>query len=140
MRLASRRRNAISDINVTPIVDVMLMLLVIFILTAPAIRYGLDIGLPKGTFGEESTRQAVIVSLRQDGQLFVQNESVNRTELPRVLTEKLLQMPASKVMIAADKGISYGGVMELLSLIQGAGVDNVYLMTESPEKRVKPEG
>ena len=129
-----------SDINVTPIVDVMLMLLVIFILTAPAIRYGLDIGLPKGTFGEESTRQAVIVSLRQDGQVFVQNKSVNIMELPEVLTEKLLQMPASKVMIAADKGISYGGVMELLSLIQSAGVDNVYLLTESPEKRVKPEG
>ncbi len=138
MRLASRRRTAVSDINVTPIVDVMLMLLVIFILTAPVIRYGLDIGLPKGAFGEQSTRQAVIVSLRQDGQVFVQNKSVNRAELPRVLTEKLLEMPASKVMIAADKGISYGGVMELLSLVQSAGVDDVYLLTESPEKHAKP--
>ena len=139
MRLASRRRSNIADINVTPIVDVMLMLLVIFILTAPAIRYGLDIGLPKGSFGKDVTRQAVIVSLSQDGQLFVQNESVNRAELPSILTQKLLTAPASRVMIAADKAISYGGVMELLSLVKSAGVDDVYLLTESPEKPLKPE-
>lgn len=139
MRLASRRRNAISDINVTPIVDVMLMLLVIFILTAPVIRYGLDIGLPKGTFGEENTRQAVIVSLSQNGQTFVQDKSVNREELTEVLTKELLKMPTSKVMIAADEGVAYGEVMGLLSLIQGAGIDDVFLLTEPLEKRVKPE-
>jgi len=139
MRLASRRRNAISDINVTPIVDVMLMLLVIFILTAPVIRYGLDIGLPKGTFGEENTRQAVIVSLSQTGQTFVQDMRVNRKKLTEVLTKELLRMPASKVMIAADEGVAYGQVMGLLSLIQGAGIDNVYLLTEPLKTRAEPK-
>ncbi|MBN1592666.1 MAG: biopolymer transporter ExbD [Candidatus Coatesbacteria bacterium] len=133
MRLGSRRRNAITDVNITPIVDVMLMLLVIFILTAPVIRYGLDIGLPKGTFGEENTRHAVIVSLGRGGGIFVQDRSVEMADLVGVLEEELLTGPASKVMIAADKSISYGRVMGILSLIKTAGIDNVYLLTE-PDK------
>ncbi len=131
MSLGRRRMAAISDINVTPIVDVMLMLLVIFILTAPVIRYGLDIGLPKGDFDEQKTRQAVIVSLRQDGQVFVQDKKVDLEQVPKVLTTELARMPASKVMIAADKRCSYEGVMELLSNVRSAGVENVYLLTES---------
>jgi len=130
MSAGRRRMAAISDINVTPIVDVMLMLLVIFILTAPVIRYGLDIDLPKGNLDQQKTRQAVIVSLRRDGQVFIQDKKVDLEQVPKVLMTELAQMPASKVMIAADKRCSYEGVMELLGSVRSAGVEDVYLMTE----------
>lgn len=130
MRMGSRRRAAISDINVTPIVDVMLMLLVIFILTAPAIHYGLEVGLPKGSFDKRHTQQSVIVTLAGDGQLSVQERRVSADELGAVLVENVTKTPDARVMVAADESVPYGHVMTLLSDIRSAGIEDVYLLTE----------
>jgi len=135
MRLTRRKRATISDINITPIVDVMLMLLVIFILTAPSIRYGLEIGLPKETLQKRQTGQAVIVSLRKDGQVFVQEKMVNLSDIGVVLSKSLASSPSAPVMLAADRGIDYGRVMALLSSIRRSGIDDVYLLTEPSDER-----
>ncbi|MCQ2966625.1 MAG: ExbD/TolR family protein [Alphaproteobacteria bacterium] len=126
----SGRRGAFSEINVTPMVDVMLVLLVIFMVTAPMLTTGVSLELPKGD-GEviEDADKSVDISVDSKSLIYMGDEVVK----PDYLVKKVKAMQRSnknlKVIISGDKKASYGQVIELMSLLRMAGIAKVGLKT-----------
>jgi biopolymer transport protein TolR len=128
-----RRGALVSQINVTPLVDVMLVLLIIFMVTAPIIQQGVEVNLPKvkaaALPGEE---QQFVVSLTRGGELYL-----NDTRLtPEELTEKLkaigLERPDRQIFIRADQEVPYGDVVRTMAAVKASGIENVGMVTQMP--------
>jgi TolR protein len=127
-----------SEINVTPLVDVMLVLLIIFMVTAPLMMSQLPITLPKASLEEMGKpRDPLIVSITLDGHYYIESGShsdeVPYDQLPARLHEIAQTMPDNIVYVRADKGILYGKVVDLLSMVGSAGFYKVSLMSEAPQ-------
>jgi biopolymer transport protein TolR len=124
---------AISNINVTPLVDVMLVLLVIFMVTAPILQQGVSISLPKvkaaALTGEE---QQLVVALNQKGQLYLNDAPISLAELGPKLQAILQLRPDRQVYLRADQGVRYGEVMRVIAAVKGAGVERLGMVTEPP--------
>ncbi len=126
----------ISNINVTPLVDVMLVLLVIFMVTAPILQQGVNINLPKvkaaALTGEE---QQLVVSLNRAGQLYLNDAPIALTELGPKLEAILKLRPDRQVYLRADQGVRYGEVMRVIAAIKAAGVERLGMVTEPPSEQ-----
>jgi biopolymer transport protein TolR len=124
---------AISNINVTPLVDVMLVLLVIFMVTAPILQQGVSINLPKVTgaamTGEE---QQLVVAINRGGQIYLNDTSVDVPELGTKLLAILKLQPNKQVFLRADQNVRYGEVMRVIAAVKGAGVERLGMVTEPP--------
>jgi biopolymer transport protein TolR len=135
------RQPPMSEINVTPLVDVMLVLLIIFMVTAPLLVAGVPVDLPQSRAGAlDKERKPVAISLDAKGQIFIDEDAVSQTDLP----DKLAQIAARsgeeqggpRVFLRADKGLDYGRVMQVMGEIDHAGLKRVALVTtESPPER-----
>jgi len=126
-----KRRRPISDINVTPFVDVMLVMLVIFMVTAPLIQQGVDVQLPKVQAGGlPADQEPLVVTVNREGKLFVQRAEVPMGELSAKL-EAIFQSRADKeVFLRADTNVAYGTVARALAEIRKAGAQRVGMVTE----------
>ncbi len=124
---------AISNINVTPLVDVMLVLLVIFMVTAPILQQGVNINLPKvrsaALTGEE---QQLVVAVNRGGQVYLNDTPTSLTELGPKLQAILKLRPDRQVYLRADQNVRYGEVMQVISTVKGAGVERLGMVTEPP--------
>jgi len=133
-------RGPLSEINVTPLVDVFLVLLVIFMITAPVLKTALEVGLPQSESGMRRGDRGLTVELRRDGRLVLGRETVRPQELGARLLEEALAMAERDsaaarrlpVFLAADERVSYGEVVGLLDRVREAGFEDVGLMTEPP--------
>ncbi len=128
----------VAEINVTPLVDVMLVLLIIFMITAPLMMSQLPITLPKASLEEMGKpRDPLIVSITTDDRYFIEtgshNEEIPFDQLPARLHTIAQTMPDNLVYVRADKGILYGKVVDLLAMVGGAGFYKVSLMSEAPQ-------
>jgi biopolymer transport protein TolR len=124
---------AISNINVTPLVDVMLVLLVIFMVTAPILQQGVSINLPKvkaaALTGEE---QQLVVAVTRNGQVYLNDTPTTVAELGPKLLAILKLRPDRQVFVRADQNVRYGDVMRVVATIKGAGVERLGMVTEPP--------
>ncbi len=128
----SRRRNgAISDINITPFVDVLLVLLIIFMVAAPMMTGSVEVELPKGaSAANQPPEDPIAVTIKSDGSLYLQEEKVKLRALPEklgVLTNNNINSP---IFVRGDTKIDYGRVMETVRIINAAGFTQVVLVTE----------
>jgi len=120
-----------SDINVTPFVDVMLVLLVIFMVTAPMMMHGLDISLPETTAEPlESEKENLIITIDKNNQVYINDYKVTVDFLKEKLTKILEGRTDREVFLKADKDISYGAVVQVMAEIRGAGVEKLGMVTE----------
>lgn len=126
-----------SDMNVVPYIDVMLVLLVIFMVTAPMLATGLKVDLPKVATDpvEVSTAAPALVSVRADGQFFLKlsegsEQAMTLEQLKAALAEAQRQHPQLAVLINGDRAAAYGKVVELMGSLQQAGLQQVGLLTE----------
>lgn len=126
-----KRRAAMSEINVTPFVDVMLVLLVIFMVTAPLLQQGIDVELPKTqSEGLPSKEEPLVVTVKRDGTLLVQRAEVPIADLGGKL-EKIFESRANKeVFLRADKNVAYGTVARTLAAMRRAGARRIGMVTE----------
>ena len=136
-----RRRQALSEINVTPFVDVMLVLLVIFMVTAPLITQGVKVELPQADAEvlQGETIDPVVVTVDQFGDLYLDlGEEKNRPVDPMTLLTRLTAVlkynPSVPIMIKGDAGVDYGRVIQAMVLAQSAGAPSVGLITMPPER------
>ena len=125
------KRRQLSEINVTPFVDVMLVLLIIFMVTAPLMEQGIDVDLPKTQAkGLRSDTQPLIVTVKRDGQVFVQNAQVPLNQLGAKL-EAIFETRGDKlVYLRADEKVAYGTVAKTLAILRGAGATGIGMVTE----------
>lgn len=134
------RRRPMSEINVVPYIDVMLVLLVIFMITAPLLTQGVQVELPK-TAAEplsSETNEPVVVTVNKQGNYFVnvgddQDKPIDHETLVARVAAILRNKPGTPVMVRGDKDVSYGKVVVAMALLQKAGAPKVGLVTETPE-------
>jgi biopolymer transport protein ExbD/biopolymer transport protein TolR len=121
-----------SDINMTPLIDVMLVLLVIFMITAPLMTTSLKLDLPK-TEGARPSDAALFlaVAINDQGQLFVGDEAVTAEQLLQRARQAAQRDPLTDVQLRADSRVPYGRVAELIGLVQEAGLSRVGFITEA---------
>ncbi|OKH89501.1 protein TolR [Thalassospira sp. TSL5-1] len=128
-------RRAMSDINVTPMVDVMLVLLVIFMVTAPLITAGVDVDLPKASATQMTGQdEPLVVSLTKDGDVYLMDSEVNRDDLVAKLRAITENKQDTRIFVKGDKAVDYGQVMDLMGRINEAGFSKVALIADLPEK------
>ena len=139
-----RKRKLKADINVVPYIDVMLVLLIIFMVTAPLLNLGVDIELPQANARPlEQEKDPVIVEITQDGRYFLTlegapPEEIDEAALLAKVSAFVRQNPQVPVLIAGDRRLDYGTIMQSLAMLQQAGVPRVGLMSapsETPPRR-----
>jgi biopolymer transport protein TolR len=123
-----RKRTAMSEINVTPMVDVMLVLLIIFMVTAPLMQQGLDVNLPQAKGKDLPPEERVSVVIKKGGALFLNEQPMSRSEMVSRLTAISKRNP--NVFLKADKDVSYGTVIEIMGDIREAGIEKLGMVTE----------
>lgn len=133
-RLRRSNRQAITTINVTPFVDVMLVLLIVFMVTAPLLNVGVPVNLPNVSGTQVKTDdQPAVITIKANGQIFLQNENMDLTELNRRLTV-LADNKNKKIYVRGDKNVAYGRMVEVMGLISGKGFNSVSLITNETTK------
>jgi len=143
LQTRNRRRRRMAEINIVPYIDVMLVLLIIFMVTAPMLNLGADIQLPQsGAKALQDEKQPVLVTVDQQGKVFLTlgksaREQVDDETLVKDVSAFVKQDPKASVMLGGDKRVDYGRVNQVLGLLQQAGVAKVGLMSQ-PETTVAP--
>lgn len=127
-----------SEINVTPFVDVMLVLLIIFMVAAPMMTQGVDVALPEVSAQSVSQEEDIpfVVSVNKEGNIYINDVRVDPDKFGAKLQVIFKEKPTQKVFLRGDKGVPYGTVMEVMSQIRGAGIEKLGLITDPlPEKK-----
>ncbi|CAA7625641.1 protein TolR [Magnetospirillum sp. UT-4] len=134
-----QRHRPVAEINVTPMVDVMLVLLVIFMVTAPLLTAGVQVDLPKTEAAPiKGDDQPLSVTVDAHGEIWIQETKVTLDELVPKLQAITAQKPETRIFVRGDKSIDYGRVMEVMGTLGGAGIAKVALVTEMKQGETKP--
>ena len=124
------RQKIKSEINVTPFVDVMLVLLIVFMITAPIMYNGFDIELPEFKGEAQHNNASVNITIDKDARIFLEQEAVESDKLILKIKALLVERPKLQVMLYSDKKINYGTVMRVFTALRQASIQNVTLVTE----------
>ena len=123
-----RNRRVLSEINVTPFVDVMLVLLVIFMVTAPLLQQGIDVNLPKAKGKDLPPEERITLAIKKDGAIYMNDNPVSITDMRQKL--EAISKLNPNVYLKADKGVPYGLVVEVIGEIKDAGIERLGIVTE----------
>ncbi len=128
-------RRLMAEINVTPLVDVMLVLLVIFMVTAPMMQQGVQVNLPKAeTKAMTPLEETVVVTVDKSGKIFINKDEIPAADLRGKLTTLFAAREKKEVFLKADAGVPYGEVVRAMADIKGAGIERLGMVTEPSTK------
>jgi biopolymer transport protein TolR len=127
-----KRRQALSEINVTPFVDVMLVLLIIFMVTAPLMQQGIDISLPQAKGKEMTPAERIIITIKKDGKIYLDKTAVTL----QTLSAELARKTNKEVFLKADKDVPYGAVVAVMGELREIGIEKLGMVTE-PKARIQ---
>jgi biopolymer transport protein TolR len=129
----------LSEINITPLVDVMLVLLIIFMITAPMLHQGIEVALPKSDSPNLPLRKEdpVILSVNREGMIYIKERPIHPTKLVEVLTPMLRGRDDETVFLKGDRDVPYGRIVEVLDTLHKGGISKVGMVTEKPEAAKK---
>ena len=130
-------RRTLSQINVTPFVDVMLVLLIIFMVTAPMMEQGFDVNLPEveSAPGIASKEEPLVVTIDKKGRISVGQSRVNSSaKLIPLLQQVMKERKEKSVLLEADRDVAYGKVMQVMASVKQAGISRVGMVTQPPSK------
>ena len=139
MRFARKRQyfdsKLVAEINVTPLVDVVLVLLIIFMVTAPMLSMGIDVNLPwVKSKTIDVNEEKLVLSINKDGEIFINRTKIPKNELKVKLENIFTARIDKEIFLRADKSVAYGFVVEVMSEIRKDGVDKLGMVTETPEE------
>jgi biopolymer transport protein ExbD/biopolymer transport protein TolR len=122
-----------ADVNVTSLVDVMLVLLIIFMITAPIMQGGVDVELPRAEARPLSPKEGMVVTVNRDGRIFIDQTPVSYTDFRVTFRSLVATRKPTGVYLQADTRVAYGDVVRVLAVIRTAGVQNVGLVAAEEE-------
>ncbi len=123
-----RERSVMHEINVTPLVDVMLVLLIIFMVTAPLLQQGIDVNLPKAKGKELTVEKSIFLTVKGDGTLFLNDQEITQEELKKRLFFLATKDP--EIFLRADSSVPYGLIATIIGDVKDAGIERLGLVTE----------
>lgn len=136
-----QKRAPMSDINVTPLVDVMLVLLIIFMVTAPMITAGIPVDLPQTkASGLNEKGEPVSLTMTANGDLYLQDARIDLEVLIQKLKQVMTANPDTQIFIRGDKDIPYGTIIDLMGTLNTNGFNKIALITDLPKPSVKTKG
>jgi len=132
-----RTQSSISDINVTPLVDVVLVLLIIFMVTAPVLQSGIEVSVPKTRTVKEITEERMVISINKQQRVFLGSDAININEIKTKLRQKIRDPQHQSVFIRADEDVPFGAFATVMDAVKGAGITNVSIVTQPLEQNAK---
>jgi biopolymer transport protein ExbD/biopolymer transport protein TolR len=128
-----RTQTAMSDINITPLVDVVLVLLLIFMVTAPVLQSGVQVAVPQTRTVNQLTEEHLVVTIDKDRNIFLQDKPVNIHDLPAVLARNP-KNEKKVVYVRADQAVPFGSFASVMDAVKQAGIANISIVTQPIEK------
>jgi len=125
-----RTQTSISDINVTPLVDVVLVLLIIFMVTAPVLQSGIEVSVPKTRTVKEITEERMVISINKQQRVFLGNDPININDIKARLRQRIRDPQNQSVFIRADEDVPFGEFATVMDAVKGAGITNVSIVTQ----------
>ena len=132
-----KTQTTLAEINMIPFIDIVLVLLIIFMVTAPVIQSGIDVTVPKTQVVRELTDEKLVVTIDKDQNLYLQSDPVNINELGNKIHEKLLDPSRQSVYLMADQVVPFQTFASVLDALKLAGIENVSIVTQPLDKKKK---
>jgi biopolymer transport protein ExbD/biopolymer transport protein TolR len=126
----ARNHRAMADINITPLVDVVLVLLIIFMVTAPILQSGIEVSVPKTTSVKEITEERLVISIDRKQRVFLGNDPININEIGARLRQRIRDPQNQSVFVRADEEVSFGAFATVMDAVKQAGIGNVSIVTQ----------
>ena len=131
-------RSSLAEINITPLVDVVLVLLVIFMITAPVLQSGIDVSVPKTRTVKEITEQRLVLTIDRNQQVFLGDQPVNIHELARKLHERGADPAHQIIYLRADEQVPFGVFASVMDSVKQAGITSISIVTQPLEAKTSP--
>ena len=128
--MRKRQYKSLSEINVTNLVDVTMVLLIIFMITAPLLRSSIEVELPKAKTDTQKMREGILITYTRDGSIYIDSEKVLQKDFENRLIKKWSASGQTQVLLSADKEVSYGKVVNFMDRIKAVGISNLGLVIE----------
>jgi biopolymer transport protein ExbD/biopolymer transport protein TolR len=125
-----RTETSLSEINVTPFVDVVLVLLIIFMLTAPVLQSGIEVSVPKTKVVKQISEERVTITITKNQEVYVGNDHVNINSLGDELHKRIRDPQGQSVYVRADENVAFGAFATVMSTVKASGITNISIVTE----------
>ncbi len=132
-----KTQTTLAEINMIPFIDIVLVLLIIFMVTAPVIQSGIEVNVPKTQVVREIAEEKLVVVVDKAQRIYLQNDPVNINELGKKIREKLLDPTRQSVYLRADESVPFGTIATVMDYLKLAGIENISVVTQPIEKGKK---
>ena len=132
-----RTQTALADINITPLVDVVLVLLIIFMVTAPVLQSGIEVNVPKTRTVKEISEERLVITINKDQRVFLGNETININRIPETLHQKIRDPRNQFIFLRADENVPFGAFATVMDAVKQAGITNISIVTQPLAKTAK---
>ena len=135
-----RTQSSLSEINITPFVDVVLVLLVMFMVTAPILQSGIEVEVPKTKTVKEITEERLVITIDKDQRVFLGNDPVNINEIADRLHEKIRDPQGQSIFIRSDENVPFGAFATVMDAVKQTGITNVSIVTQPLNTKTNAAG
>ena len=127
---SGRTRSSLADINITPLVDVVLVLLIIFMLTAPVIQSGIDVQVPRTRTVKQVTEERLVLTIKRDQSVYLGNDPININVIGDTIRQKIRDPEGQSVYVRADENVPFGAFAQVMDAVKSAGITNISIVTQ----------
>jgi len=125
-----KTQTALAEINMVPFIDIVLVLLIIFMITAPVIQSGIEVTVPKTRVVRELSEEKLVVTVDKEDKVYLQSAAININDLAPKIREKLLDPTRQSVYLQGDEKVSWGTMVTVMDYLKGGGIQNVVIVTQ----------
>ena len=133
-------RSALAEINITPLVDVVLVLLVIFMITEPVLQSGIEVNVPKTRTVQEITEQRMVVTIDRDQRVYLNDQPINVHDLPQALHKPGVDPTHQAIYLRSDERVPFGAFASVMDAVKQSGITNVSIVTQPVETKSAGSG
>jgi len=129
-----RTQTALADINITPLVDVVLVLLIIFMVTAPVLQSGIEVNVPKTKTVKEITEERIVITINKDQRVFLGNDAININQIADAIRKRVRDPRNQFIFVRADENVPFGAFATVMDAVKQSGITNVSIVTQPLEQ------